>query len=64
MLCTACRKSFEAKREQTGPRFCTDKCRAAFWRRRKAQAHQERRRKVRGLLEEAIEVLGEGEDSP
>ncbi len=61
MLCTACRESFEAKREQAGPRFCSDKCRAAFWRKRRAQAKDERGRKVRDLLEEALEVLSEGE---
>ena len=63
MLCAACRESFEAKREQAGPRYCSDKCRAALWRRRKAEAGRERNRKVRGLLEEAIEVLGEGGES-
>ncbi len=63
MLCTACRKSFETKREQAGPRFCSDKCRAAFWRRRKTQAQDERKRKVRDLLEEALEALAEGEKS-
>ena len=61
MLCTACRKSFEAKREQAGPRFCSDKCRAAFWRKRRAQVKDERDRKVRDLLEEVLEVLGEGD---
>ncbi len=63
MLCTACGTAFEEKRHQEGPRFCSDKCRAAFWRKRRAQAKDERDRRVRGLLEEAIEVLGEGEDS-
>ena len=61
MLCTACRKSFEAKRERTGPRFCSDRCRAAFWRRGKAEARNKCNRKVRVLLEEALEVLGEGD---
>ncbi len=61
MLCTACRKSFEAKRHQEGPRFCSNKCRAAFWRKRRVQAQDERDREITGLLEEALRVL-EGED--
>ncbi len=63
MLCTACGTAFEEKRHQEGPRYCSTKCRAAFWRKQKAQAQGDRNRKVRGLLEEAIEVLSEGEDS-
>ncbi len=61
MLCTACGTAFEEKRQQGGPRFCSDKCRAAFWRRRKRQAQDERDREVRGLLQEALRVL-EGEE--
>ncbi len=62
MLCTACGTAFEEKREQAGPRFCSDKCRAAFWRKGRTQAKDERERKVRDLLEAALEALGEGED--
>ncbi len=61
MLCTACRESFEVKRERAGPRFCSDKCRAAYWRKRRVQAQDERDREITGLLEEALRVL-EGED--
>ena len=64
MLCTACRKSFETKREQAGQRFCSDKCRAAFWRKRIAEAKDERDRRVRDLLQKTLEVLREGDDSP
>ncbi len=63
MLCTACGTAFEEKRQQEGPRFCSDKCRAAYWRKRRAKAQDERDRKVRGLLEEAMEILTEGEES-
>ncbi len=63
MLCTACGTPFVPKRHQEGLRFCSNKCRAAFWRKRKVEFHRGRKRKVRNLLEEALEVLGEGEDS-
>jgi len=58
MLCTACRESFEAKREQAGPRFCSNKCRAALWRRRKAQAQKDRDHKIRELLEAGVRLIG------
>ncbi len=61
MLCTACGMAFEEKRHQEGPRFCSSKCRAAFWRKRRVQAQDERDREITGLLEEALRVL-EGED--
>ena len=63
MLCAACGTAFVPKRHQEGPRFCSDKCRAAFWRKRKVQGQRDRKRKVRNLLEEALEALAEGEDS-
>ncbi len=63
MLCRACGTAFVPKRHQEGPRFCSDKCRAAFWRKRRAKVQRERKRKVRDLLEEALEALSDGEDS-
>ena len=71
MLCTACGTAFTPKRHQEGSRFCSNKCRAAFWRRRKRQAQDERDREVMVSLDEAaqaiqrarVAVSGEGEDS-
>ncbi len=48
-------------RQRTG---CSGRCRAEASRKRKVEFDRGRKRKVRGLLEEAIEVLGEGEDCP
>ncbi len=48
-------------RQRTG---CSGKCRAEASRKRKVAFIRGRKRKVRDLLEEAIEVLGEGEDPP
>ncbi len=48
-------------RQRTG---CSGKCRAEASRKRKVAFIRGCKRKVRDLLEEAIEVLGEGEDSP
>ncbi len=70
MLCTACGTAFEEKRHQEGPRFCSNKCRAALWRRRRAQAKDERDREVMASLDEAAQAIhrarvvvsGEGED--
>ena len=71
MLCTTCGKAFMPKRHQEGPRFCSSKCRAAFWRKRRAQAKDERDREITASLDEAAQavhrarlaVLGEAEDS-
>ncbi len=62
MICETCGATFTPKHPRG--RYCSGRCRVAAWEKRKAQARNERKRKVRGLLEEAIEVLGEGEDSP
>ena len=61
MLCTACGTAFTPKRQQEGRRFCSNKCRATYWRRRKARVQHERDRKIRDLLQEALEVLSEGD---
>jgi predicted nucleic acid-binding Zn ribbon protein len=37
---------------------CSDKCRAALSRRRRAEAHTERDRRVRELLEAGLRILG------
>ncbi len=57
--CLHCQRSFEA-RANAG--YCSHRCRAASWRERERQMAKAKDRKVRDLLEEAIEVLSEGED--
>ncbi len=71
MLCTACGTAFAPKRHQEGPRFCSNKCRAALWRRRTNQAQDERDREITASLDEAAQAIhrarvvvsGEAEDS-
>jgi len=58
--CPVCKNPMTG-RQKTG---CSGKCRAEASRKRKVEFDRGRKRKVRGLLEEALEVLGEGEDSP
>jgi len=58
--CPVCKAPMTG-RQRTG---CSGKCRAEASRKRKAEFDRGRKRKVRVLLEEAIEVLGEGEDPP
>lgn len=58
--CVNCQRPFESSK---AAEYCSGRCRAEASRKRKAQDRSERERKVRGLLEEALEVLGEGEDS-
>ena len=44
---------------------CSGKCRAALSRKRKAEALEERERRVQRLLQEAVRLLGgEAEESP
>ncbi len=59
MLCEACGTPFEPKR--SGGRFCSNRCRAKAWRERRVEFDRGRQRKVRDLLEEALEVLAEGD---
>ena len=59
--CLHCQRPFEAR---ANAEYCSHRCRAAGWRERERQTAKARDRTVRTLLEEAIEVLGEGEDSP
>jgi len=40
---------------------CSGRCRAEASRKRKVEFHRGRKRKVRDLLEEALEVLSEGD---
>jgi len=42
---------------------CSGKCRAEASRKRQVEFDRGRKRKVRNLLEEALEVLAEGEES-
>ncbi len=71
MVCKACGTSFEPKHPKRA-KFCSARCRVIAWRAEKERtsvrhALEERANrdcKVRNLLEEAREVLGEGEDSP
>ena len=58
--CPVC-KGPMTDRQRTG---CSGKCRAEASRQRRVEFDRGRKRKVRDLLEEAIEVLSEGEDSP
>ncbi len=50
MLCTACGTAFTPKRHQEGPRYCSTKCRAAFWR-------EQRARVISAALDEAERAL-------
>ena len=60
--CLNCRRHFETVTDRA--EYCSGRCRAEASRKRKVEFDRGRKRKVRGLLEEAIEVLSEGEDSP
>ena len=42
---------------------CSGPCRAALSRKKKAEAQEERDRRLRGLLGEAVSLLGKAEDS-
>ena len=59
--CVNCQRPFESSK---AAEYCSGRCRAEASRKRKAEFDRGRKRKVRGLLEEAIEVLAEGEESP
>ena len=58
--CPNCQRPFESSK---AAEYCSGRGRAEASRKRKAQGRSERDRKVRGLLEEALEVLGVGEES-
>ena len=58
--CLRCRRAYEARR---GDRvYCSDRCRTAHGREKKAQAQADREARVRGLLDEALRVLGSGSE--
>lgn len=59
MICQACGASFTPKHPRE--RYCSGKCRVAAWERRKTQFQDDRDRRLRYLLEEAMKVLSEGE---
>ena len=61
MICLTCGASFTPKHPRG--RYCTGRCRVIAWEKRKAEARNERKRKVRDLLEEALEALDESENS-
>ncbi len=52
--CPVCGEPMPGRRTSA----CSDKCRAAKSRRRRAASHTERDRRVRALLEAAMRVLG------
>ncbi len=60
-VCLNCQRHFESRKPAE---YCSGRCRAEASRKRKVAIIRGRKRKVRDLLEEAIEVLGEGEDPP
>ncbi len=43
---------------------CSGRCRAALSRRKKAQAQEERERRIQGLLEEAVRLMAGGGEDP
>jgi hypothetical protein len=53
-LCRMCERSLRGRQEHV----CSGRCRAAWSRRRKAEAAAERNRQVRVLLTEALRLLG------
>ena len=57
--CPVCKAPMTG-RQRTG---CSGKCRAEASRKRKVAFIRGRKRKVRDLLEEALEALAEGEES-
>ncbi len=57
-VCLNCQRPFESKK---AAEYCSGRCRAEASRKRKIAFIRGRKRKVRGLLEEALEVLGEGD---
>ena len=56
-VCGVCGKPLRRRQRQV----CSGKCRAALSRGRKAEAASHRTRRVRGLLAEALRLLGETE---
>ena len=54
--CESCGTPFEPRHPRG--RFCSSKCRGAAWKRGRAQAQAELDARVRGLLAEALRVLG------
>ena len=54
--CRHCRRAFEGRANAD---HCSERCRKADWRQRQGQARDERDRKIRGLLEEAVRLIGE-----
>ena len=56
-VCRVCGKPLRRRQRQV----CSGKCRAALSRGRKAEAASQRTRRVRGLLAEALRLLGETE---
>ncbi len=71
MVCKACGTSFQPRHPKRA-KFCSGRCRVTFWRvekertsvRHALEERANRDRKVRDLLEEALEALAEGEESP
>ncbi len=59
-VCLNCQRHFESSKPAE---YRSGRCRAEASRKRKVEFDRGRKRKVRGLLEEAIEVLAEGEDT-
>ena len=57
LVCRVCGKPLRHRQRQV----CSGKCRAALSRGRKAEAESQRTRRVRGLLAEALRLLGETE---
>ena len=53
-VCRVCGKPLRRRQRQV----CSGKCRAALSRGRKAEAESQRTRRVRGLLAEALRLLG------
>ncbi len=58
--CPVCRQNPLTDKQ----RFCSGKCRAARSRQKKAEEQAQRDRRLRELLDEALGLLGEPENSP
>lgn len=57
--CQMCGKPAQGPRS---PRYCSDRCRAIAWRKRRASGQADREGRVRHLLVEALKVL-QGQES-
>ena len=58
-LCATCQRDFEVRRK--AHRFCSAKCRLAWFHQKQAREREERDARVRLLLKDALELLSDQE---